>query len=311
MEKEVYDLIVDEELRDYIPPLSQVEFDLLRESIIEEGCNEPLSVWNGTIVDGHNRYKICHENNIPFEYREMSFDSKQDAMFWMAKRQLGRRNLKSFQRCELVYPLERQITEEVEKKRRAAISSARKGMKTGSDLNQSRRTGDYMSEYADVSRTIWQMSKLLIETVDDDVKKELRSGKLSINKAYQEIKDQEKKTAEKETKQVEDKETRQAEDKQTKQLEENKENPPIDAHASYLEGPLEVPDLQEEPERTPKPYPYVKDQVHFAIENMLKELAIGLSWLRDEDMDKAGELLEMLENGCERASKLIKAGGKK
>ena len=55
----------------------------------------------------------------------------------------------------------------------------------------------------------------------------------------------------------------------------------------------------------------MKDQVHFAIENMLKELGIGLSWLRDEDMDKIGELLEMLENGCERASKLIKAGGKK
>ena len=308
MEKKVYELNVDPELRDYIPPLSPIEFDLLRESIIQEGCNEPLSVWNGTIVDGHNRYKICHENNIPFEYREMSFDSKQDAMFWMAKRQLGRRNLRSFQRCELVYPLEKQIREEVEKKRRVAISNARNGIEICTDLDRSENTGNYMADFADVSRSIWYMCKGLIETVNDDVKKELRSGNLSINKAYQEIKDQEKKTAEK---QLEEKETKQVEDKETKQREGNKENPPVDAHASYLEGPLEVPDLQEEPERTPKPYPYVKDQVHFAIENMLKELAIGLSWLRDEDMDKAGELLEMLENGCERASKLIKAGGKK
>ena len=308
MEKKVYELNIDPELRDYIPPLSQVEFDLLRESIVEEGCSEPLSVWNGTIVDGHNRYKICHENNIPFEYREMIFNSKQDAMFWMAKRQLGRRNLKPFQRCELVYPLEKQIREEVEKRRRAAISNTKKGVNTGLVLDQCRRTGDYMAEYADISKATWYKSKALIENVADEIKEELRKDKVTINAAYNAFKNQEKKAAEK---LLEEKETKQVEDKETKQLEENKENPPIDAHASYLEGPLEVPDLQEEPERTPKPYPYVKDQVHFAIENMLKELAIGLSWLRDEDMDKAGELLEMLENGCERASKLIKAGGKK
>ena len=185
MEKKVYELNIDPELRDYIPPLSQVEFDLLRESIVEEGCNEPLSVWNDTIVDGHNRYRICHENNIPFEYKEMSFDSKQDAMFWMAKRQLGRRNLKPFQRCELVYPLEKQIREEVEKRRRAAISNTKKGVNTGLNVGQFKRTGEYMAEYADVSRATWNMAKVIIEKVTEK-QIEVFRGKLYFSKMHYE-----------------------------------------------------------------------------------------------------------------------------
>ena len=65
-EKKVYDLTVDPEFRDLIPPLNEEELKLLEASIVADGCESPLIVWNGVIVDGHNRYAICRKHEIPF-----------------------------------------------------------------------------------------------------------------------------------------------------------------------------------------------------------------------------------------------------
>ena len=63
-EKKVWTLKVDGELRGLIPPLSAEERKMLEESIVRDGCDTPLTVWEGTIVDGHNRYDICREHGI-------------------------------------------------------------------------------------------------------------------------------------------------------------------------------------------------------------------------------------------------------
>ena len=50
MEKKVYELKVDPELRDLIPPLSEEEHRMLEESILRDGCDTPLTVWDGTML---------------------------------------------------------------------------------------------------------------------------------------------------------------------------------------------------------------------------------------------------------------------
>ena len=95
MEKKVYELKIDPEFRDLIPPLTEEEHKMLEASIVREGCDTPLTIWNGTIVDGHNRYEICRRHEIPFTYDEREFESKEAAMFWMLEHQLARRNLNS------------------------------------------------------------------------------------------------------------------------------------------------------------------------------------------------------------------------
>ena len=65
-EKKVCDLTVDPEFRDLIPPLNEEELKLLEESLVADGCESPLIVWNGVIIDGHNRYMICQKHDIPF-----------------------------------------------------------------------------------------------------------------------------------------------------------------------------------------------------------------------------------------------------
>ena len=63
-EKKLYDLTVDPEFRDLIPPLNEEELKLLEESLVADGCESPLIVWNGVIIDGHNRYAICQKHGM-------------------------------------------------------------------------------------------------------------------------------------------------------------------------------------------------------------------------------------------------------
>lgn len=98
------ELKIDPEFRDKIPPLTSEEFKQLCENILADGeVREPLVVWNGTIVDGHNRYKIVQEHpEIPYKVKEMEFADKWAAFEWIYKNQLGRRNLTDEQRTMLM-----------------------------------------------------------------------------------------------------------------------------------------------------------------------------------------------------------------
>ena len=114
-EKKLHTLIIDPEFRDLIPPLNDDELTMLEESIVANGCESPLIVWNGVIVDGHNRHAICQKHNIPFAVTEKEFSSREDAMLWMLRNQLGRRNLNSYQRSELALKFEPLIASASEK----------------------------------------------------------------------------------------------------------------------------------------------------------------------------------------------------
>lgn len=97
-------LRIDPEFRDKIPPLTDAEFEQLKENILRDGeVYEPICVWNGVIVDGHNRWKIVQEHpEIPYRLKEMDFSDKWSAFDWMYKKQLGRRNLSDEQRTYLL-----------------------------------------------------------------------------------------------------------------------------------------------------------------------------------------------------------------
>lgn len=89
----LHELEIKPEFRDLIPPLQIDELKTLEESILNDGCNEPVVTWNGVIIDGHNRYSICHKHNIPFKVRKMHFDITEEAISWICNNQLGRRSI--------------------------------------------------------------------------------------------------------------------------------------------------------------------------------------------------------------------------
>ena len=89
------ELKIDPEFAGKIPPLTEEEFRQLETNILEDGrILSPLIVWNGTIVDGHNRYRILQKHaELSFEVYEREFKDRYEAIIWICRNQLGRRNL--------------------------------------------------------------------------------------------------------------------------------------------------------------------------------------------------------------------------
>jgi len=73
-----------------------------------EGCRESLTIWkkHDIILDGHNRYQICAELQVPIKTNEIELPDLTAAKIWMIKNPRGRRNLDESQRAMLAVKLE-------------------------------------------------------------------------------------------------------------------------------------------------------------------------------------------------------------
>lgn len=181
-------MIINDEIKSLIPPLTETEYSLLEQSILEEGCRDALITWNGTLLDGHNRYAICTKHNLPFKTQEMEFGSKAEAMAWMAKNQLGRRNLNNFQRAELALVYKPIFEEQAKERQRGGQGGVLLSPKSGKA-----NTDKGLAVIAGVAHsTISQVSK--VKTLaDEDTIQKLRQGDISINEAYKKVRAEEKK----------------------------------------------------------------------------------------------------------------------
>ncbi len=93
------DIIVNQELKAYIDPLTQDEHDALERSLLAEGCRDALVLWGDVLIDGHNRYGICSKHGIPFNtVQNTRFKSMDDVHLWMIEQHLGRRSVSDYQR---------------------------------------------------------------------------------------------------------------------------------------------------------------------------------------------------------------------
>jgi site-specific DNA-methyltransferase (adenine-specific) len=86
---------IDPEFKSLIPPLAPEELAQLEANIIADGCRDALVVWNGLLLDGHNRFEICNRNNKCFTAIPAPdyIKDREAAKDWIDKTQLGRRNI--------------------------------------------------------------------------------------------------------------------------------------------------------------------------------------------------------------------------
>lgn len=92
-------IIVNEELKAYIDPLTPEEYESLERSLLAEGCRDALMLWGEVLIDGHNRHAICQAHGLPFQVTQSTlFKSLEDVHLWMIDQHLGRRSVSDFQR---------------------------------------------------------------------------------------------------------------------------------------------------------------------------------------------------------------------
>ena len=200
----VPELIVDDEFQSLIPPLSEEEFESLEQRILDEGFHEwePIVIWSGknTIVDGHNRYRICKEHNIQFVTVEREFANRDAVKIWIIEHQFSRRNLSKYARSVLALTLEPLYAAEA-KRMHDANGGDHGNQHTGgkvaarqiSDTPPKVRTDEQLAKLAGTSRdTIRKVKVIETEAAKGNqtaivARDEIRDGKKSINAAYIDI----------------------------------------------------------------------------------------------------------------------------
>ena len=173
-------MIIDTEFESLIPSLTPEEYTGLEASILAEGCRDALIVWNGILLDGHNRYRICKANNISFKTIEKDFASRNEAKLWILQNQLSRRNLNDFQRIELVRKCENAIKEQAKLRQEAT--------RFGGYGNFSTTTGtsrDELGSMAQVSGKTYEHAAEIIDNAPASIIEAVRNNELSINSGYE------------------------------------------------------------------------------------------------------------------------------
>jgi len=92
----------DPEFKALIPPLLPEEREQLEQNIVESGkCYDPIVLWEGVILDGHNRFEICVKHGIEFQVKDIQLASREEAIVWILDNQLSRRSLSDVARIEM------------------------------------------------------------------------------------------------------------------------------------------------------------------------------------------------------------------
>ena len=197
-------LIIDNEFRALISPLSLNEYQTLEENILTDGCRDSLVSWNGILIDGHNRYTICTKHDLKFSVVEKPFDSRNDVCIWIIQNQLGRRNLPHFARAELGVKLKHFFQEKgLDNKKNAGKVYGISDMNSIKELSQNSAKPildsgtkiDAREEVAKLSGvshdTISRVEKILEIASPEEIEK-ARTGEVSVNQMYSTIKRKEK-----------------------------------------------------------------------------------------------------------------------
>jgi 16S rRNA G966 N2-methylase RsmD len=190
-------LIIDLEFKDLIPPLQPDEREQLERNILAEGCRDPLSVWDGVLIDGHNRYEICTKHGIGFDIHQVVFEDRSHAIEWIIRNQFGRRNLAAFDRVNLCERLDEVLKARGKKLMSECGKKGGRGNKLEKGSEESPNPLDRREEVASAakvsSNTVSKVKRINQAAkegkVSQEVIQKIRTGDTSINRVVRDLKE--------------------------------------------------------------------------------------------------------------------------
>ena len=186
-------LQIDPEFKNLIPPLSEEEFRPLEENVKAEGCRDALVTWNDVIVDGHNRYKICQENGISFKREEKEFSGRDEAIEWILKNQLGRRNLNDMQRTKIALRYQEVIAKRMKEKQLDGGEKGRKsrfvGLRSNDHKPEHTSQRKELAKIAGISEgNVYRAKTIFEKGTPEQIERAEKGGKgNSVNAVYKEV----------------------------------------------------------------------------------------------------------------------------
>ncbi len=181
---------IDEELERLLPPLSKEDYNILEQSLLKNGFEQKfgrIKVWfpkgnNGKcyIVDGHNRFKICKNQDIKLvsgDFEQVKFDSRDDVKKWMFENQLARRNLSIVDKYEIVERYSVTLKAIAKKNQ----SDGGMGLINITRIDVRKEKANMMG----ISEGSYYKLDKIMKSRNEDIKRDLRNKRISIDKAYQ------------------------------------------------------------------------------------------------------------------------------
>ena len=173
-------ITIDTEFKTLIPPLSEEEFKQLEANCVENGIQDSLKVWNGILIDGHNRFEIAENHRLEYKTEEMEFSSRDDVKLWIINNQLGRRNLSAYDRSVLALKLKPLIAEKAKEQQGARTDISQKSVKSCDTQKE-------VAKVAGVSHDTIHKVEVIENSGDKELIGKVRNKETSINKAYREV----------------------------------------------------------------------------------------------------------------------------
>jgi transcriptional regulator with XRE-family HTH domain len=187
------------QFKQLIPPPTAEELARLEASLKEEGCREPLIMWdcgltpeNAVLVDGHNRYAICEAHGIEYRLHYRRWHDENAVKLWIINNQLARRNLSDFAKGELALQ-SKAIVAEISRQHQKALKTKTVGgdsqivltnWSDTSDETAPANTREKLADAAGIGQGSIQRIEKVLQNGVAEVIEAARSGDLSINAAY-------------------------------------------------------------------------------------------------------------------------------
>lgn len=167
---------------DYIPVADDQDQQALRTSIKQIGLLDPITLFEGAILDGRHRYKACQAVGVEPVFRDFE-GTEEDALQFVLAKNIARRQLTIGQKLTLL----QKLTPELQRLREVAAThtgGAGKTVDPGSKVD----TAQAMADLVDVGRATAQRFKKLEDyaTKDEaiaDALSEVLADKRSVKSA--------------------------------------------------------------------------------------------------------------------------------
>src|SRR2546428_3999981 len=177
---------ISKQIQKLLPPLSEEKYEGLKQSIKATGLHEPIDIApDGTVLDGYNRLKICNELRIEPISRVVDVTGLPAQKVFALEANICRRHLENdFQRAELAIPL-LQAHKEWAKQRQKSGKEISKGLTSfGAKVLKGKATG-LVSKMIGLSTKTFERAIYVSQHATNEMKDQLRAGKLRISRAYQ------------------------------------------------------------------------------------------------------------------------------
>lgn len=207
------ELKINPRFEKFSPKKKPDEIEKLRESLKEKGyIGSPILTWHGFIVDGHNRYKMCKELGIEIDLDEnveeinLGENAEEiDAMDWMLTHQLSSKNLSVGEKLAMTEEFKKEVALDNEKKKSEAGKNYGKGMNNSStpigvnlsDNKNERKdtwTDNQIAKKAGVGTGSVARYNKIMNSDDEELKEQVKTGQVTVNKAYEEVRKREVRT---------------------------------------------------------------------------------------------------------------------